>query len=705
MDESPLFNLLLDRSLSHIVVVNAEGEIMFVNDAWVNFGNENECKTSEWKGVNYLEVCEAAAKAGDKTAVLAAQGIRNTLKGTSPQFILEYPCHSPNEQRWFLMRVLSLVIEEKVYFVIYHDRFMSETELCLSKERLALATDAGQVGIWEYDLRDNTLVWDRWMHQLYGTNSVDFSGAYEEWSQSLHPDDIVRAEKQIQDSIYNLSPFDSEFRIITRTGTVRHILAKAKISCDKKGKAIKMVGVNIDITERIESERQIRKLAYYDQLTDLPNRALFADRVNQAIKVSDRLGVMGAILFIDLDEFKKVNDTAGHSTGDSLLQAVALRFQSSLREEDTLCRIGGDEFIVLSPELSKEQVHAVNGAKALAEKLLLSLEMPLILGDYQTKISASIGISLFCGNSVGRHDHSNQEHNQSTYELLLKQADIAMYKAKRSGKNRLCFFDPSLQADVSRRALLEGELRIALAKDELLLYYQPQLDDEFGLVGVEALLRWSHKDYGAISPVEFIIVAEECGLIIPLGDWVIDQACRQLYLWRKKRSFDHLKVSVNISARQLYAPNFVEKIINCVNHYDVDPKLLKLELTESILLEDTNIAVKKMTALAQADIFFTLDDFGTGYSCLSYLKLLPLCVIKIDLSFVKDILVDKNDVAISRTIMALADALGLEVIAEGVEELEQLECLRKMGCHIFQGFYYSKPLSIDKFEEYVWNHR
>jgi diguanylate cyclase (GGDEF)-like protein len=466
-----------------------------------------------------------------------------------------------------------------------------------------------------------------------------------------------------------------------------------------------MVGVNIDITERIESERQIRKLAYYDQLTDLPNRALFADRVNQAIKVSDRLGVMGAILFIDLDEFKKVNDTAGHSTGDSLLQAVALRFQSSLREEDTLCRIGGDEFIVLSPELSKEQVHAVNGAKALAEKLLLSLEMPLILGDYQTKISASIGISLFCGNSVGRHDHSNQEHNQSTYELLLKQADIAMYKAKRSGKNRLCFFDPSLQADVSRRALLEGELRIALAKDELLLYYQPQLDDEFGLVGVEALLRWSHKDYGAISPVEFIIVAEECGLIIPLGDWVIDQACRQLYLWRKKRSFDHLKVSVNISARQLYAPNFVEKIINCVNHYDVDPKLLKLELTESILLEDTNIAVKKMTALAQADIFFTLDDFGTGYSCLSYLKLLPLCVIKIDLSFVKDILVDKNDVAISRTIMALADALGLEVIAEGVEELEQLECLRKMGCHIFQGFYYSKPLSIDKFEEYVWNHR
>lgn len=706
MANSSLFSLLLANSLSHIAVINSEGSIIYVNDAWVNFAKNNGGRQLVWEGVNYINVCEVAAKNGDLTASVIVNGIHKLQKGNSnsnsnSHFYLEYPCHSPNEHRWFLMRVIPLSIDQKDCYAIFHDRFMSDTELRMSQERLALATEVGEIGVWEYDLVNNSLVWDNWMHKMYGTDPANFSVNIDKWRQMLHPHDEKAVIREIQKTLYRESFLKIEFRILTHDYKQRYILAKGQSYSDKKGRITKIIGVNVDITDRLESEKRIRNLAYFDQLTGLPNRTLFSDRVDQAIRASNRQGGAGAILFIDLDQFKKVNDTAGHNTGDCLLKAVAQRFSAFLREEDTLCRAGGDEFIVLATGLNYNQSHAINGAKALAKKLLNCLKEPFLLNNYTAQVSASIGVSLFFGNSIKYNDlHENDEENY-TLELLLKQADIAMYKAKSSGRNRVCFFDPSLQSAVDRKALVEQELTKSLTSGSLSLFYQPQLHDKKGVVGAEVLLRWFHKTLGEISPVEFIPIAEENGLIVDIGDWVLDKVCSQIFLWREDPLLKSLQISINISAKQLHANDFVEKIIRCIKHYKINPKLLKLELTESILLEDIDVVVEKMHELEKANIHFTLDDFGTGYSCLSYLKLLPLSVIKIDKSFVKGITLNKHDASITRTIMALANTLELDVIAEGVEEKEQLKSLQEMGCHIFQGFYYSKAIDLNSFEAYV----
>lgn len=699
---SSLFSLLLANSLSHIAVINSDGFIIYVNDAWVNFSENNGGKKIIWEGVNYINVCEAAAKNGDETATVVVNGIHKLLKGISKShFLLEYPCHSPNEHRWFLMRVIPLFIDQKDCYAIFHDRFISDTELRLSQERLALATEAGEIGVWEYDLVNNSLVWNTWMHKMYGTDPANSSGNIDAWRQMLHPNDEKAVNREIKKALYRESSFKIEFRIFTNEYKQRYILAKGQSYSDKKGRITKMIGVNVDITDRLESEKRIQNLAYFDQLTGLPNRTLFSDRVDQALRVSNRQGSAGAILFIDLDHFKKVNDTAGHNIGDCLLKAVTQRFSEFLREEDTLCRAGGDEFILLATGFDDNEYHAITGAKALAEKLLNCLKEPFLLDNYTAQVSASIGVSLFFGNSIKHNDLHAKDEEKYTLDLLLKQADIAMYKAKSSGRNKVYFFDPSLQSDVDRKALIEKELTKSLTNESLSLFYQPQLQDKKGVVGGEVLLRWFHKTLGEISPEEFIPIAEDNGLIIDIGDWVLDKVCSQIFLWSEDPQLKSLQISINISAKQLHANDFVEKIIRCVKHYKINPKLLKLELTESILLENIETVVDKMHDLEKANIHFTLDDFGTGYSCLSYLKLLPLNVIKIDKSFVKGITVDKNDASITRTIMALANALELDVIAEGIEEKEQLKCLQEMGCHKFQGFYYSKAIDLNSFEKYV----
>ncbi len=439
-----------------------------------------------------------------------------------------------------------------------------------------------------------------------------------------------------------------------------------------------------DITDRKIKEDEIAYLAFYDPLTGLPNRRLLQDRLHQAMANSKRSGQRGALLFIDLDNFKTLNDTLGHDKGDLLLQQVATRISECVRECDTVARLGGDEFVVMLEELSHIEEVAAAQAKMLGEKILMKLRHPYLIAGYEHNSSASIGITLF------------QAHQESSDELM-KRADIAMYQAKSAGRNTLRFFDNKMQAIVTSRAELENDLREGIRQQQLLLHYQPQVDANGQITGAEALVRWQHPLRGMVSPAEFIPLAEESGLILALGDWVLYEACQQLRRWTEQPALAHLSLAVNISARQIHQPDFVDQILAAIHNAEITPNRLKLELTESLLLEDTEDIIHKMTALKACGVGFSLDDFGTGYSSLAYLKRLPLDQLKIDQSFVRDLLTDPNDAAIASTIVTLAQSMGLNVIAEGVETEAQRQCLEELGCYAYQGYLFGRPAPAEMF--------
>jgi diguanylate cyclase (GGDEF)-like protein/PAS domain S-box-containing protein len=449
---------------------------------------------------------------------------------------------------------------------------------------------------------------------------------------------------------------------------------------DEDPGVVRYVGMMVDIAQRKADEAAISRLAFYDPLTGLPNRRLAKDRLHQALAASARSRQEGALMFIDLDEFKTVNDTLGHDRGDLLLQQVAQRLTSCLREGDTVARTGGDEFIViLAAELSESLQEAALQAKAVGEKILAALGHPYLLDGRGCHSSVSIGITLFS-------DHL------CTVEELLKRADQAMYQAKAEGRNTLRFFDAAIQQDLLRRAELEAELRQALVRGEFLLHYQPIVDHESRLLGAEALLRWRHPTRGLLAPVEFIAVAESCGLIRPLSRWVLETACAQLAAWAADPARARLTLSVNISARELRDPHFVEKVLGALRDSGADPNRLRLELTESTMLDNVDDSIAKMKLLRTQGVAFALDDFGTGYSSLSYLKRLPLQQLKIDQSFVRDVLTDPRDAAIARTILALGRSLGLMVVAEGVETQAQRQTLANLGYQVFQGHLFGRPV-------------
>jgi diguanylate cyclase (GGDEF)-like protein/PAS domain S-box-containing protein len=445
------------------------------------------------------------------------------------------------------------------------------------------------------------------------------------------------------------------------------------------------VGSHIDITERKAAEEQIRQLAFHDPLTRLPNRQLLLDRLQRSLISNARSGRKGALLFIDLDNFKTLNDTLGHAMGDLLLQQAAERLTSCMREGDTVARLGGDEFVVMLENLSSQTIEAAEHAEAVGEKILAALSRPYRLGTHTFRSSGSIGATIFSG------DHHETEE-------LLKQADIAMYQAKKADRNTLRFFDHKMQDTINVRAALEGELHKALESGQFQLYYQIQVDSARHPVGAEALIRWNHPTRGLVSPADFIQLAEETGLILPIGKWVLETACAQLNAWAGREETRQLVLAVNISARQFHQDDFVDQVLAAVQRNAINPNLLKLELTESLLLEYTEDTVATMNALKAIGVRLSLDDFGTGYSSLQYLKLLPLNQIKIDQSFVRDIATDTNDAAIVQTIIAMAETLGLEVIAEGVETEAQHDFLDLRGCHAYQGYLFGKPVPIEQFD-------
>ena len=507
----------------------------------------------------------------------------------------------------------------------------------------------------------------------------------------IHPEDLPQWQQhQAALALGSNSTGESglDVRIIRKQGDIRWVNHTSRPLFNDDGDYLGQRVALYDITERKAAEEEIRRLAHFDPLTLLPNRRLLFDRLEHAMKTSERTQQYGGLMMLDLDQFKKLNDTLGHEMGDQLLLQVGRRLRDTLREVDTVARLGGDEFVVITEELGSDEALAASHAEQIAEKIRDTLSHPYCLDgqpDSEHLYTASLGLTLFRG-------------QHTSLENLLKQADVALYQSKDAGRNRVCFFSPAMQAHIEARSLLENALRLGFSRNEFLLYYQPQVDQYGRITGAEALLRWHSPERGMVSPAQFIPLAEEMGLILELGQWVLHTACQQLKAWEQQAQFSALELAVNVSARQFHQPDFVESVQRCLQLTGANPARLKLELTESIVLENLDMVVERMQQLGALGIRFALDDFGTGYSSLSYLSRLPLDQLKIDQSFTRRLGQDQATSAIVKAILAMSRALGLQVIAEGVETHVQRDFLESHGCYAYQGYLFGKPMPIDSWE-------
>ena len=496
------------------------------------------------------------------------------------------------------------------------------------------------------------------------------------------------------------SQFESRHRLAD--GSLRDVSISS--SPIKVGERRVLHTIVFDITDRKRAEAEIQNLAFFDPLTHLPNRRLLLDRLQQALAGSARSQRKGALLFIDLDNFKALNDTYGHALGDVLLQQAAQRLSDCIRQGDTVARLGGDEFVVMLKDLSADPTEATDQVASVGAKVLNALKLPYQLAGVQHHSSASVGITLFGAGEEGEESDARGGSGNSglnSVDALFKRADLALYQAKATGRNTLRFFEPAMQVAVAARAELEADLRQGLQDGQFVLYYQAQVNAQGQLTGAEVLARWLHPKRGMVPPVQFIRLAEDTGLILPLGHWVLETACQQLAAWAGRRETQHLTLSVNVSVRQFHQPGFVQEVLEVIRTTGASANRLKIELTESLLVDDVDDIIAKMDALKAQGVGFSLDDFGTGYSSLSYLKRLPLDQLKIDQSFVRDALTDPNDAIIAKTIVALGQSLGLTVIAEGVETQAQRDFLWQNGCYAYQGYFFGRPGPVQGLDAFI----
>ena len=591
-----------------------------------------------------------------------------------PQQLRDWPQLGPEKFRFFMLfAVLGGLLIFAVASLVWYLREMTKVD---SQLRVAATAFESQQAMMVNDAKGEILKINQAFETVTGFTSEDVIGKSVMTIRTKRHDNAFY--KGLLDILQQTGVWEGEIWHPRKND--EDYLSWATLTAVKgsNGRVTHYVGTHTDITERKAAETEIQQLAFYDPLTQLPNRRLLMDRLAHAVSNNDRHARKGALLFIDLDNFKTLNDTFGHDQGDLLLQQVAQRLTHCVREEDTVARLGGDEFVVMLEGLHEAPGEAADQARTVGEKILLALNKPYQVAGDDFVSTPSMGITLFAG-------------HPDTVEELLKRADVAMYQAKAAGRNTFRFFDPAMQAAVMARVALEVELREAIQKNQFVLCYQRQVDTLGNPVGGEALVRWQHPKRGLLLPAEFITVAEEVGLIVPLGQWVLETACRQLVAWAGQAETASFVLAVNLSARQFRHPDFVAQVLKALDETGANPKQLHLEITESLLLDDLEDVTSKMMALKPRGVRFSLDDFGTGYSSLSYLKRLPLDQLKIDKSFVRDLCTDKTDVAIVTTIVTLAQSLGLSVVAEGVETEEQRCLLASLGCKHFQGYLFGRP--------------
>ncbi|MEJ2592228.1 MAG: EAL domain-containing protein [Candidatus Thiodiazotropha sp.] len=565
---------------------------------------------------------------------------------------------------------------------------LAQRALHTSEHRFGQILESSLDGFWEWDIANNQLYLSpRWKAQL-GFAEDELVNDFGSFESRLHADDRDGIIQKIQ--AYLMKPWgnwEEEFRLQHKNGSYRWILSRATPTFDVKDVLVKLTGVHIDITERVEAEGRAKHLAFHDWLTQLPNRVLFNDRVDHAIAGARRTGQRLSILFFDLDRFKHINDSLGHPAGDRVLERVARRLKRAVREGDTLARLGGDEFAVLIENAPHAQDIAV-----VAEKLLSCFEKPFALNGYEFYLNASIGITVY------------PRDGESTAELL-KNADAAMYKAKNKGRGGFQFYTEELTSNAYQHITLESGLRQALRESQFLLHYQPKVCLRSGRpIGVEALLRWRDDKAGLVSPEDFIPVAEESGLIREIGEWVLSQACRDAMRWREQQlDFGH--VAVNLSGVQVQHEAFVDTIKQILQDTGMETSHLELEITENFLMKDVTASARYLQDLRRLGVSIAIDDFGTGYSSLSHLTRLPIDKLKIDRSFVSKVCKSSQDDEISRIIIGLGHTLGMKVVAEGIENRRQLQFLRQEGCDEGQGYFIARPLTNEDFVSFVSSYK
>ncbi len=651
--------IIAERNLKSSMVLGVErGQL--ANKRFAQFV-AGQHKDRWYRFLNAMKSCEAGAVRNFELEVLRAD---STLLDCQLNCLRLKDSHQPQMFRITLVDISQLK--------------RADDEL-----RIAAITFESQLGIFITDARGNIIRVNRAFTSITGYTAAE----------SLGKDPSMLKSGRHDAAFYNLlwsglnrtGCWEGEIWDRRKSGEI--FPAKVTIAAvkDPEGMVLNYVATLADITLSKLAADEIQHLAFYDALTQLPNRRLLMDRLHQALVSSSRSFRAGALLFIDLDNFKNLNDTLGHDIGDLLLQQVATRLETCVREGDTVARIGGDEFVVMLESLSEHLFEAAKQTEVIANKILATLNQPYKLGPHEYQNSPSIGAVLF-------------NEQPTNVETLLKQSDIAMYQAKKSGRNTFRFFDQKMQDSISALVSLEKELRIALKEQQFKLFFQMQTTHVGKVVGAEALIRWQHPQRGLTSPDAFIPLAEETGLILDIGSWVLKEACTQLKKWETDPLAKNFELSVNVSARQFHQADFVNSVFAVLEDSAINPCLLKLELTESLVLVDFENAILKMDALRKVGVRFSMDDFGTGYSSLAYLTQLPFNEIKIAQNFVRNMGIKTTDDVIVQTIIGMAKSLGMDVLAEGVESGEQRDTLQRLGCPLFQGFLFSKPLPIAEFE-------